>query len=172
MKIFLGTDFSDDRLKFTALIGADGVSGAPEPGPGDDGFYSVETLRKHRERVESYGLEWAAVRMAPLEWTYRWMLGLPGAEEQIENFKKTIRNMADVGLVFIIFNMHALRIYRTSDQAPERAGARSTSFDISLATGNPLMEHPNSGFDIDWVPEDQREPRSDEQMWSNLKTFL
>ena len=112
MKIFLGTDFSDDRLKFTAQIGADGVSGAPEPGPGDDGFYSVETLRKHRERVESYGLEWAAVRMAPLEWTYRWMLGLPGAEEQIENFKKTIRNMADVGLVFIIFNMHALRIYR------------------------------------------------------------
>ena len=107
MKIFLGTDFSDDRLKFTAQIGADGVSGAPEPGPGDDGFYSVETLRKHRELVESYGLEWAAVRMAPLEWTYRWMLGLPGAEEQIENFKKTIRNMADVGLVFIIFNMHA-----------------------------------------------------------------
>jgi mannonate dehydratase len=172
MKIFLGTDFSDDRLKFTAQIGADGVSGAPEPGPGDDGFYSVETLRKHRELVESYGLQWAAVRMAPLEWTYRWMLGLPGAEEQIDNFKKNIRNMAEAGLEFIIFNMHALRIYRTSEQAPERAGAKSTSFDISLATGNPLMEHPNSGFDIGWVPEDQREPRTDDQMWSNLRTFL
>jgi len=172
MKIFLSTDFSDDRLKFTAQIGADGVSGQPKPGPGDDGFYSVETLSKHKELVESYGLEWAAVRMAPLEWTYKWMLGLPGADDQIENYKKTLRNMAEVGLGFIIFNMHALRIYRTSDQAPERAGARSTSFDIKLATGTPLMEHPNSAFNIEWVPEDQREPKDDEQMWANLKRFL
>lgn len=172
MKIFLGTDFSDDRLKFTAQIGADGVSGQPEPGAGDDGFYSAGTLRKYKELVESYGLEWAAVRMSPLEWTYKWMLGLPGADEQIDNYKKTLRSMAEVGLGFIIFNMHALRIYRTSDQAPERAGARSTSFDISLATGNPLMEHPNSAFDIEWVPEDQREPKDDDQMWANLKHFL
>ncbi len=172
MKIFLGTDFSEDRLRFTAQIGADGVSGQPAAGSGDDGFYSVATLRKHKDLVESYGLEWMAVRMSPLEWTFKWMLGLPGGDEQIENYKKTLRNMAEVGLGFIIFNMHALRIYRTSEQAPERAGAKSTSFDISLATGNPLMEHPNSGFNIDWVPEDQREPKSDDQMWANLKRFL
>ena len=131
MKVFLSTDFSEDRLKFAAQVGADGVSGAPEPGSGDDGFYSVETLRKHRELVESHGLEWAAVRMAPLKWTYKWMLGLPGAGEQIENYKKNIRNMAEAGLDFIIFNMHALRIYRTSSQAPERVT-------IEAADGYPL----------------------------------
>ena len=172
MKIFLGTDFSEDRLRFAAQIGVDGVSGAPKQGPGDDGFFSVETLRTHKELVESYGLEWAAVRMAHLKWTYKWQLGLPGADEQIENYKKNIRNMAEVGLDYVIFNMHALRIYRTSDQAPERAGAKSTSFDISLATGNPLMEHPNAAFDISWVPEDQRAPKTDDQMWANLTRFL
>ena len=172
MKVFLSTDFSEDRLRFAAQIGADGVSGNPPPSADDNGFYTVETLRKHKEIIESYGLKWAAVRMAPLKWTFKWMLGLPGAEEQIENYKKTIRNMSEVGLDFIIFNMHALRIYRTSREAPERAGAKSSSFDISLATGNPLMEHPNSGFDIDWVPEDQREPKTDDQMWANLKLFL
>jgi len=172
MKVFLSTDFSEDRLKFAAQIGADGVSGNPPPGADDDGFYTVETLRKYKELIESYGLQWAAVRMAPLKWTFKWMLGLPGGDEQIENYTKTIRNMAEVGLDFIIFNMHALRIYRTSREAPERAGAKSSSFDISLATGNPLMEHPNSGFDIDWVPEDQREPKTDDQMWANLKRFL
>ena len=88
MKIFLGTDFSEDRLRFAAQIGVDGVSGAPKQGPGDDGFFSVETLRTHKDLVESYSLEWAAVRMAHLEWTYKWQLGLPGADEQIENYKK------------------------------------------------------------------------------------
>ena len=156
MKLFLGTDFSEERLSFTAQIGADGVSGQPDPGSGDDGFYSVETLQNRKDLVESYGLEWMAVRMAPLEWTYRWQMGLRGADEQIENFKKTIRNMAEVGLDFIIFNMHVLRIYRTERKSPSRAGATSSSFDISLATGNPLMEHRDSKFNIDWVPEDER----------------
>ena len=94
MKIFLSTDFSEDRLRFTAQIGADGVSGQPKPGSGDDGFYSVETLRNHKDLVESYDLKWAAVRMAPLEWTYRSMLGLGGGNRQIENYKKTLRNMS------------------------------------------------------------------------------
>ena len=48
--------------------------------------------------------------------------------EQIENYKKNIRNMAEAGLDFIIFNMHALRIYRTSTEAMERGGAKSTSW--------------------------------------------
>jgi len=69
MKTFLSTDFSDERLKFCAQIGVDGVSGAPEPGPNDDGYFTAETLRSHKELVESYGLQWAALRMAPLEWT-------------------------------------------------------------------------------------------------------
>ena len=172
MKIFLSTDFSEDRLRFTAQIGADGVSGQPKPSPQDDGFYSVATLRKHKDLVEFYGLKWAAVRMAPLEWTYKWMLGLRGAEEQIENYKKTLRNMAEVGLNFIIFNMHALRIYRTSSEAPDRAGSKATSFDISLATDSPLMEHPNSAFDIEWVPDGERQPKTDDEMWANLKRFL
>ena len=172
MKIFLSTDFSEDRLRFTAQIGADGVSGQPKPGSGDDGFYSVETLRNHKDLVESYGLKWVAVRMAPLEWTYRWMLGLRGGNGQIENYKKTLRNMSEVGLDFIIFNMHALRIYRTSSTAPDRAGSSATSFNISLATGNPLMEHPNSGFNIQWVPEDERRSKSDADMWANLTRFM
>jgi len=172
MKIFLGTDFSDDQLKFAAQIGVDGVSGQPKPDSVDDGFFTAETLCKHKELVESYGLQWAAVRMAPLDWTFKWQLGLRGGDKQIENYKKNIRNMAEAGLDFIIFNMHALRIYRTSTEAMERGGAKSTSFDIALATGNQLMEHPNSAFDIKWVPEDERTPKSDDQMWSNLERFL
>ena len=121
MKVFLSTDFSEDRLKFAAQIGADGVSGNPLPGADDDGFYTVETLRKYKELIESHGLQWAAVRMAPLKWTFKWMLGLPGGDEQIENYTKTIRNMAEFGLYFIIFNMHALRIYRSA-AARYRAG--------------------------------------------------
>ena len=59
MKVFLSSDFSADRLRFTAQIGADGVSGAPVPSESDDGFFSAETLKHHRELVETYGLKWA-----------------------------------------------------------------------------------------------------------------
>ena len=54
-------------------------------------------------------------------WIFKWMLGLPGGDEQIENYTKTIRNMAEFGLYFIILNMHALRIYRSA-AALYRAG--------------------------------------------------
>jgi len=172
VKVFLSTDFSDDRLKFAAQIGVDGVSGAPTPNPADDGYYTLESLKQWKSKVESYGLELMCIRLVPWSWTYKWMLGLEGRDEQIENYKKTIRNVGEAGLDFLIYNMHALRIYRTSNQAPERGGARSTSFDINLARNMPLMEHPNSGVDISLIPEAERRPVTDEQMWDNLRYFL
>ena len=122
--------------------------------------------------VKSHGLEWAALRMAPWEWTYRWMLGLEGANEQIENYKKTIRSVGEAGIGLLIYNMHALRIYRTSTDAPERAGARATRFKMLDVEGSKLMEHPSSGVNTKLIRKNERRPITDQMLWENLRRFL
>ena len=48
------------------------------------------------------------------------MLGLPGRDEQIENMLTSTRNAGAAGVPVVTFNVHALRYYRTTGDAPER----------------------------------------------------
>lgn len=172
MEIYLGvgTDFSDDKLKFTAQIGADGVNGAPKPTANDAGFYDLHGLINLRSRVESFGLKMYSIRLVPWSWTYKWMLGLPGRDEQIENYQKTIRNMGAAGIPILTYNMHTMRFYRTSNDAPARGGSKATSFDFKLVENAPLMTA--GGADVSLIPEEHRKPISDDQLWDNLTYFL
>lgn len=173
MKIFLpNTDFSDEQLIYAAQIGADGVSGSPTPGPDDDGYFSAATLKQNREQAERFGLELAQIRMTPWEWNYRWMMGLEGRDEQIENFQQMIKNVGEAGIGMLHFNMHALRIYRTDDEKPWRDGTRSTSFDYDLVKDAAPSYHPKSIANLKLLTESERKPISDDQMWGNLWYFL
>ena len=174
MEIYLGlgTDFSDDKLRFTAQIGADGVNGAPTPTAADDGFYSLQGLKDLRARVEGFGLKMYSIRLVPWSWTYIWMLGLPGRDEQIENYMKTIRNMGKAGIPILTYNMHTMRFYRTSSDAPARGGSRATAFKFDVVKDYEPMTEESSRVDISLIPEKLRGPVSDEQLWSNLEYFL
>ena len=173
MEIYLGlgTDVSDEKLRFTAQIGADGVNAAPEPSARDNGFYDLQGLKDLKARVESFGLKMYSIRLVPWPWTYKWMLGLPGRDEQIENYQKTIRNMGAAGIPILTYNMHVMRFYRTSDNVPARAGSRATSFNFKLVENAPLMTA-GPAVDISLIPEEYRKPVTDEQMWDNLAYFL
>ena len=172
MKIYLGvgSDFSEDKLKFAAQVGVDGVFGAPAPDDRNLGYYDYHNLVNVRSRVKSYGLEFS-VRLLPWTWTYKWMMGLPGRDEQIENYQKTVRNMGAAEIPTLTYNMHVLRFYRTSRDAVGRAGARGSSFDIELVKNAPVMSG-GPGIDTSLIPEEHRRPISDEAMWDNLTYFL
>lgn len=173
MQIYLGvgSDFSRDRLRFAAQIGVDGVYGAPAPGEADRGYYDYHGLVNLRSGVESYGLKFYSIRLLPWTWTYKWMLGLPGKDEQLENFQKTVRNMGAAGIPILTYNMHALRFYRTSRDTPGRAGTWGTSFDYELVKNAPLMTG-GPGTDTSLIPQQYRRPITDEDMWDNLAYFL
>jgi mannonate dehydratase len=96
---------------------------------------------------------------------------LPGRDEQIENVQQSLRNMGAAGVPLFVFNMHALRYYRTSRDERGRGGARATSFDWESVKDAPLMAG-GPGTDPSLIPERHRSPISDQEMWDNYTYFV
>jgi mannonate dehydratase len=137
----------------------------------DKGYYEFSELMAAKSKIESYGLRFECFNILPWRMCYKWMLGLPGRDEQIEQLQKTIRNMGAVGIPLLLYNMHAMRFYRTSWHTFERGGAVATSFNIDMVKNAPLMA---GGPDADpsLIPESHRRPITDAEMWDNLTYFL
>lgn len=179
MRLLLGMDHaSDERLKFAAQLGVDTIGAAPASYDPEKAYFEFATLVTLRSQVESYGLKLETVNLLPWKWSYKWMLGLPGRDEQIEDCQRTIRNLGAAGIPVFCYNIHALRFFRTSWHAAARAGAFATSFEIERARNVPLMATGShiipGGLDIDasLIPVSHRRPISDEEMWDNLTYFL
>ena len=173
MKLFLnvGDDPSAERLRFARQIGVDGVMAAPGPQSPDLGYHELEFLQDLRRHIESFDLEFYGIRLLPWTWTYKWQLGLPGRDEQLERMATTVRNIGAAGIDMLVYNMHALRIYRTSPDAAGRGGATATAFDYDDVRDLPLMAG-GPGIDADLIPESHRRPIGDEEMWGNLAYLL
>jgi mannonate dehydratase len=160
-----------EQLRYAAQLGCDGVMSGLRPDEVSRGYYEYSRLVALKSMVESFGLSLEGLGMLPWGLCYKWMLGLPGRDEQIENLQRSIRNQGAAEIPMIVFNMHALRFYRTSHDARERGGARSSSFEWERAMDAPLMTG-GSGTDTSNIPETHRHPISDEQMWDNYLYFL
>jgi mannonate dehydratase len=87
---------------------------------------------------------------------------LPGRDQQIEDFKTLIRNMAEAGMEVLCYNwMPDEDWQRTSCDVLERGGAKVTEFNINDIAANVTdatpAEHP---------------PTPADKLWENLKYFL
>ena len=82
-----GEGTPDEKLKFLQQMGVQGIMLEPEVDAEAKGYYEFSDLLNLRTRVESFGmkLEAAGGAIVPWRWHYKWMLGLPGKDEQIEN---------------------------------------------------------------------------------------
>src|SRR5690606_28826461 len=87
---------------------------------------------------------------------------LPGRDEQIEDFKTLIRNMAETEMEVLCYNwMPDEDWQRTSSEVIERGGAKVTAFDIEATNWNVT----------DATPADHP-PTPAETLWENLAYFL
>ena len=170
MKLVLSAR-TDERLQYAAQLGCDGVVSGLSPNECPNGYFEYPTLVALKSKVESYGLGLEGFGLLPWHLCYKWMLGLPGRDEQIENVITSIRNLGAAGIPLVTFNMHALRFYRTSRDALERGGSRSTRFEWERVKDAPLMVG-GPGTDSSLIPESQRRPISDEEMWDNYTYFV
>ncbi len=161
-------EYDDTVATFAHQLGLRSVQlHTPSALPGVDGYWSVEELRALRERCDRDGLAIDGLENVPAAHFYKIQRGLPGRDEQVENYQRTIRNMATVGIDLLGYNFIATYVWRTDMSASARGGARVSSFDLSRASaGNAL-----SSYKL--VPTEAiTEPIDAAQMWSNYQYFL
>jgi mannonate dehydratase len=161
-------EYDDTVAAFAHQLGLDGVQlHAPSNLPGTDGYWSIEELRALRDRCDADGLRIDGLENVPAAHFWKIQRGLPGRDEQIDNYLKTIRNMAAVGIHLLGFHFIATYVWRTDMGTNGRGGARVTGFDLAAApAGNALDNyHLTPAQPVD-------EPLTADRMWSNYQYFI
>src|SRR5579875_1011473 len=116
-----------------------------------------EILRGIQQKIESYGMMFAGVESHPVT-AEKLKLGLPGRDEELENYIAVIQGLAEIGVPLICYNwMAGLGWYRTRVDIPCRGGALISEFDRAAAEEQGLTQ---------WGQV------SEERIWSNLEYFL
>jgi len=134
---------------------------------GEDGYWSLAELRALRERCDADGLAIDGIENVPTAHFWKVQRGLPGRDEQIDNYCRTVRNLAAVGIDWLGYNWLPTFVWRTSMGVPGRGGATVTEFDLAqVGAGNALASHRLV------AAEPLTEPISAEQMWANHRYFL
>ena len=169
MKLAMKGRIDDEFLALTRQLGATDVITGNTNVPTGDGFFEFQDLLYLRKRIEDAGLRWAALEGIPAQWCHKIKLGLPGRDEQIDNWCKTLRNMGAAGIPvlgypFFLRGRDGNYGLRTSKTTPGRGGAHVTSFDYDLIAG---------ATQAYWDPEVSESLEvTDEQMWDNVTYFL
>jgi mannonate dehydratase len=117
----------------------------------------VDTLAKIKADFTAAGLTIAGVESHPVS-TGKITMGLPGRDEEIQNYCAALEALGKVGIPMVCYNfMVGLGWYRTNVALPVRGAALTTEFDRRDAEEQGLTE---------WGV------ISEEKVWQNLEYFL
>lgn len=170
VRLVLGhVDSYDERVAaFAHQLGLRGVQlHTPSNLPGAGGYWTVAELRKLREQCDQAGLVLEGLENVPARHFWKIQRGLPGRDEQIENYIRTVRNMARAGIDLLGYHFMASYVWRTDMGARGRGGARVTSFDLAeVDRGNALAAYKLT------PAEPVAEPITAAQMWASHQYFL
>jgi len=116
-----------------------------------------ETLAKIKERYTAAGMTIAGVESHPVP-AEKIKLGLPGRDEEIENYRAAVEALGKIGVPLVCYNfMAGIGWYRTKSDVPTRGGALASEFDYATAEKEGLTQ---------WGK------ISEDQIWQNLEYFL
>jgi mannonate dehydratase len=163
MKLGTQNDDSEAALKVFSALGVLNIC-SRVPSAKFDEKWSVDGLKKLRERVESHGIVLDAVPL-PLSSSYitksenpNIMLGKsPERDREIDNICQMIRNAAQAGIPILKYNMTILGVVR-SEPTQGRGASRYSTFRYAEAKQDP--------------PLTEAGPVSAEQMWERITYFL
>ena len=167
MRVAIGqfSELSHERLTFARQLGASGVLLNTPVLPGTE-RWEVADLLWLRKRCEDHGLRLEAIENTPVSFYDKAMLGLPGRDEQIENYQATIRNLGQAGIPLLGYDWMPNGVWRTSNTTLGRGGALVTSFDLSLAADHPLV------YGVKEHPLAEGRTFTEEEMWQNYTYFM
>lgn len=165
MRVALGqfNELTHEKLTFAKQLGVSGVQMNNPLLPAEKGYWTYEDLRRIKERCDDYGLRLEALENVPRTFYDKAMLGLSGRDEQIENYQKTIRHMAQAGIPVLGYNWMPNGVWRTP-HATGRGGVQVTAFDMA-AVSEPLVAGIKVVEDLDGQTIDH------DTMWENYRYF-
>jgi len=125
---------TDAMLTFACQLGLGGVSLNTPALPGTRHWERTD-LERLRESVESFGLRLESIENVPHGFYERAMLGLPGADEDLEHLAATVRAVGAAGIPVLGLTFMPGSVWRTSVDGRGRGGAVVTAFDARLLAG-------------------------------------
>jgi len=154
-----GYQYSARNLTLSKQLGCTDVIGhGPRPIPGSE-VWEYGAMAQLKWTVERYGLRLDVFEDGPR--IDKIIYNLPGREEQVDNFRVSLKNLGKVGIK-VIKPQHMppvpLMIWRTDFAKLTRGGATSTAFDYGLVKDVP----PTAKFG----------EYTEKELWDNLAYFL
>ena len=154
-----GDVYDPNNLKLMKQLGCTDVIGHGPRLPRGSEVWEYGDLAQLKMHVEKHGLRLEVLEDGPpIE---KIIYDLPGKEEQLENFCRSLENIGRAGIKVIkpqhmppVPNM----IWRTEIDKPTRGGATSTAFDYDIIKDFP----PTVKFGV----------YKEEEIWRNLEYFL
>lgn len=132
-------ELTDEKLRFAAQMGATGIQMNTPKLPGDE-WWEEADLKTLVDKTRANGLTLEAIENVPVQFYDKAMLGLPGRDEQIENYGRTIRNIGRAGIPVLGYHFMPNSVWRTEKLAPGRGGAGCTAFDQAIVDAAPDLD--------------------------------
>ena len=173
MKIILGAikEFNDDALIMARQLGAEGFHfNTPPIATSDENYWSETSLKWLREYTEKFELSLDMIENVPIRFYDKILLGLPGRDEQIENYIKTVQNMGKVGIPILGHHFCPTWAWRTSIYEPYRLGAFVSSYDHSIHDDIPNAYTQSKDHMVRQNPDLVRPTQED--LWNNFTYFI
>jgi len=169
-------EMTDEILRFAAQLGVSTVQMNSPRIPGRT-LWETEDVRALVDKAASFGLTLEAIENTPPQFFLKAMLGQKGADEQIENYKYTIRSVGEAGVPILGYNFMPNSVWRTSRTTPGRGGVEVTSFDMALVTAAGGDGRQFAPIKSDWEPgiwttDNPEEFVTEAMMWANYERFM
>ena len=136
--------------------------------------WTFDYLSELKSEIESQGLKLEAIEnIDPSHW-YDVLLDGPKKHKQIDNLKKMIKILGDVGIPILGYNFSIPGVWGWTGKYSGRGGAKSIEFDLELIDADkPIPKGMVWNMKYDKNPEPGFiEPATREEMWERLNYFL
>lgn len=173
MKIIMGAikEFNDDALMLARQLGSKGFHfNTPPIASADEKYWTVRSLKWLREYTEKFGLSLDMIENVPIRFFDKIIMGLPGRDEQIENYIKTLNNMGEVGIPILGHHFCPTWAWRTSISKPYRGFATVSAYDRSVEDKVPNA-YTVSRQHMITMGDDIIPPTADD-LWKNFEYFI
>ncbi|NND05494.1 MAG: TIM barrel protein [Saprospiraceae bacterium] len=149
------------KIALSKQMGVHGAVGGISPkmvGISEKKNYEFEVIKAVKERWQKEGLQLKVIEGPPSLYT-KTKLGLPGRDEEIDNFITFIRNIGTLGIDTVCHNwMPVIGWTRSRVDKQSRGGAMVSAFDIENIKGqDPYTEYGTL---------------THKKMWDNMSYFL